>query len=112
MDSLQITGLSVKTYIGVYNWEQKILQPLLIDILIPKDFSSCEDQLANTLDYAKLCQKVTLFLETNRFQLIETVAESITQLIKKEFSVHTLTVSVSKPFAMKNVANVQVSLTR
>ena len=112
MDSLQIKALSVMTRIGVYAWEQKIAQRLLIDISIPIDFRQCADQLANTIDYEKLCQQLTDYLEANAFQLIETVAERVVQFIKEEFKIEQLTVSVSKPQAIKNAADIRVTTTR
>ena len=112
MDVLKITALSVHTKIGVYDWEQKINQQLLIDISIPADFSSCEDHLSNTLDYDVLCQTVTEYVESNSFNLIETVAENVAQLIKNQFKVVQLTVAVSKPHAIKNAGGIQVIVTR
>ena len=112
MDSLHIKGLSVATRIGVFTWEQQISQRLSIDISIPADFSDCKDELANTIDYDKLCQHVTAYVETNAFNLIETVADKVARLIKEEFKLQQLTVSVSKPHAVKNAANIQVTVTR
>ncbi|MBA2709474.1 MAG: dihydroneopterin aldolase [Tatlockia sp.] len=112
MDSLQIKGLSVTTRIGVHAWEQQIEQRLLIDITIPSDFSECNDVLSDTFDYEKLCQQVTHFVESNAFQLIETVANQIAHLIKTEFKIAQLSVSVSKPHAIKNAANIQVTINR
>jgi dihydroneopterin aldolase len=112
LDSLHIKGLTVATRIGVYAWEQQIEQRLLIDITIPADFSACDDLLAKTVDYDKLCQQVTTYVESNAFQLIETVADRIAHLIKTEFKVEQLSVSVSKPHAIKNAANIQVTVTR
>lgn len=111
LDCIQIKGLTVGTRIGVYAWEQQISQRLLIDITLPADLSTCEDQLAKTVDYDKLCQLVTAYVEGNAFQLIETVALRIVELIQMEFKVEHPTVSVSKPQAIKNAANVQVTLT-
>jgi dihydroneopterin aldolase len=112
LDALHIKGLAVATRIGVYAWEQQILQRLLIDITIPADFRDCDDELAKTIDYDKLCQLVTTYLESNAFQLIETVADKVALLIKAEFNIGEITVSVSKPHAIKNAANIQVSVTR
>jgi dihydroneopterin aldolase len=111
LDCLHIDGLKVNTRIGVYAWEQQICQPLLIDISIPADFKVCDDQLAKTIDYDKLCQRVTDYVESNAFQLIETVAHQIVQLIKREFNVKELSVAVSKPHAVKNALNIKVSVT-
>jgi 7,8-dihydroneopterin aldolase/epimerase/oxygenase len=112
LDCLHIHGLTVTTRIGVYGWEQQIAQRLLIDITIFADFRACDDQLAKTIDYDKLCQQVTHYIESQAFQLIETVADGVAQLIKTEFNIEQLTVSVSKPHAIKNAANIQVTVTR
>lgn len=112
MDQLTISSLSVLTKIGVHKWEQAIDQRLLIDITIPTDVSNCQDELINTIDYDKLCQQVTTYVESNQFALIETVAERVAQLIKNEFMVNTLTVRVAKPQAIKNAANVAITVTR
>lgn len=111
-DYLHIKSLKVATRIGVYNWEQQIQQTLLIDISLPMDFSTCQDELRSTLDYATLCKKVTDFVESTSFQLIETVANQVANLIKSEFKVSDLIVKVSKPHAVKNAADIQVVVTR
>lgn len=112
MDTLNIKSLSVSTKIGVYSWEQRINQQLLIDITIPADFSSCEDNLANTIDYAALCQMVTEFVQAQSFQLIESVANKVADLIQQEFKVINLTIAVSKPHAVKNAGTIQVVINR
>lgn len=112
MDTLNITALSVATKIGVHLWEQRINQRLLIDLSISTDFSSCQDTLTNTIDYDALCQAVTLYVESKSFQLIETVANEVAELIQKDFKVTKLTVAVSKPHAIKNAGNVQVVVNR
>lgn len=111
-DSLRITALSVATQIGIHAWEQRITQKLLLDITIPVDLSTCNNELANTVDYEALCQLVTTFVESNAFTLIETVAEQVAQLVKDAFKVSALTVSVSKPHAIKNAGNICVTVNR
>ncbi len=111
-DNLRISSLRVSTHIGVHNWEQKILQPLLLDIVIPMDASLCQDQLSQTIDYDSLCQKIIHFIESNRFLLIETVATQVAQLIQKEFNIQHLSLSVSKPNAVKNAGNICININR
>lgn len=112
MDSLHIKALSVATRIGVHDWEQKINQQLLIDISIAADFSQCDDDLANTVDYDALCMQVTEFTQAKAFKLIESVAEEVAQLILRQFNVNQVKVGVSKPHAVKNAAQIQVVVTR
>ncbi|MFC3908523.1 dihydroneopterin aldolase [Legionella dresdenensis] len=112
MDNLIITGLAVETRIGTYEWEQHINQKLLLDLVIPIDCANCEEDLSKTLDYARLCECITNYIESNSFQLIETVAERVAALVKSEFHVETVSVKVSKPNSVKNAANIQVAVTR
>ncbi len=111
-DYLYITDLQVNTKIGVYNWEQAIRQRLSINLEIPLDISECNDKIENTLDYAKLCTVITEYIENNTFALIETVAESVATIIKSNFNLDNITISVSKPHAIANAGNVQIKITR
>jgi len=112
MDSLIITGLNIDTVIGVHAWEQKIKQKVLLDISIPSDFSNCLDFLANTLDYDALCSSITEFVEGKNFQLIETLANEVCRHVKESFKVAKLTVTVTKPHAVKNAGAIQVRVER
>ena len=112
MDTLIIKSLNVATKIGVYDWEQRINQQLLIDITIPGNFREYQDILQDALDYDALCQTVTEFVQSNAFALIETVANKVAELIQQQFNVSTLTIGVSKPQAIKNAAMVQVIINR
>ncbi|MDI1352047.1 MAG: dihydroneopterin aldolase [bacterium] len=112
MDMLCINALSVATKIGVHAWEQRINQQLLIDITIPLDFSACQENLNNTIDYDALCHSVTHYVESQSFQLIETVANKVAQLIQQQFKVKSLTLSVTKPHAVKNAGVIKVVVTR
>lgn len=112
MDMLQIKALSANTHIGVHAWEQRILQQVLLDIDLHLDLTTCKNELTNTIDYDQLCQRVTVFIESNAFTLIETMAEQVAQLIKEEFHIDKLSVRVSKPHAIKNADNVCVTVNR
>ncbi|MFZ4077736.1 MAG: dihydroneopterin aldolase [Legionellaceae bacterium] len=109
---LTITELRTKTRIGVYAWEQKIDQTLLIDLDIPLDLTLVNNELKNTLDYSQLCETITTFVESNTFELIETAAEQIASLVKSRFNLTHLTLRVSKPNAIANARNVSVTLLR
>lgn len=112
MDHLSITGLKLSTRIGVYAWEQHINQTLLLDISCPIVLNKPHVTLAETLDYARLCQSVTAFVQARAFELIEHVAEQVAHLILTEFSVPSVTLSVCKPFACANAQHIKLSITR
>jgi dihydroneopterin aldolase len=112
IDKLCISALAINTRIGVHAWEQRILQTLLLDISIAVDLSTCNNDLANTIDYDALCQCITSFVESHTFTLIETVAEQVAQLVRETFGVTAITLTVCKPHAVKNAGNVCVTITR
>lgn len=114
MDTLNIKGLKVSTKIGVYAWEQRINQQLLVDISMDADFSNCQEDLSKTIDYAALSAEICLYVESKSFQLIETVANEVAHLIqqKVQLSLTQLTVGVSKPHAVKNAENIQIIIRR
>jgi dihydroneopterin aldolase len=112
MDQLIIQDLAVLTHIGVNDWEQRILQPVLLDIHIQTDFNNCQDKLENVLNYDALCQSVTRYVESQTFLLIETLANATANFIKEEFKLDKVTLSLSKPNAIKNAKNVKVIVTR
>ena len=112
MDMLHISALSIMTHIGIHAWEQRILQQVVLDIRIPMDLTTCKNELENTIDYDKLARNVTALVEATPFALIETLAETVALHIKDEFQVSELTLTVSKPQAIKNAGNVSVTITR
>lgn len=112
MDTLSITGLLVHTRIGTYAWEQHINQRLLLDLVLPVDCRDCADDLTKTLNYETLCQDVKTLVESRSFQLIETVANEVAVFICETYKVAPVTVSVSKPDAIKQAKNVQITVTR
>lgn len=114
MDLVIITGLEVATTIGAYDWEQDIKQTLIIDLELSCDVSEVakDDDLKDAIDYAKISTLIGTYLQASHFQLIETVAERISELVLSEFNIKKLTLTVSKPQAIENAQNVGVKITR
>lgn len=111
-DTLHISGLRILTHIGVYAWEQRIKQPLLLDITLFLSKRVEADALDQTLNYDALCQEITLLVESLHAALIETVAESVASFIKAHFSVMRVQITVHKPHAIRNASSVSISIER
>jgi FolB domain-containing protein len=109
---VHIYDLKVAAKIGIYGWEQAIDQTLLISVdaeLRPKDSARSLDE---SLDYEKLSQAIKHLLHEHAFELIETVAEAIMDLILIHPVVHAAKVLVKKPHAVPQSAGVGFSLYR
>ena len=113
-DILFIKDLTAKTTIGERKWEQQIKQTVHIDLEIMTDIkkAASSDLLTDALDYHALSVSILHYLENNKFQLIETLAEKLAEFIQQEFAVLKLRLTVSKPAALAGVKNVGVTIER
>ncbi|KTD02668.1 dihydroneopterin aldolase FolB [Legionella geestiana] len=112
MDTIEINGLAVSTRIGVHAWEQRILQPLLIDICMHTTLNNLGDDIARTVDYAAVAETVTETLAKGTYHLIETVAETVVECVRRVAGDIRVVVAVSKPTAIRNARDVRVCIDR
>ena len=114
MDILFLNELRIATTIGVYAWEQAITQHVLIDLEIAtnSDTAASTDNIDDALNYATVAERVTQFVSTNKYQLLETLAEQVAQFLHQEFQVTWLRLRVAKPGAVANAKQVGVIIER
>jgi 7,8-dihydroneopterin aldolase/epimerase/oxygenase len=111
---IYLRELRVAAVIGIYEWEQRIRQTLVIDLEMGADIraAAATDSIAQTLNYKAVAERVTAFVEATRFQLIETLAERIADILMGEFKIPWIKVSISKPGAIKGSRDVGVVIER
>jgi dihydroneopterin aldolase len=99
MDIIFLSEVKVQTRLGVPEWERMIPQTILLDIEIGYDLTiACKsDDVADTIDYGIVVDRIRQTLAENSFQLVEALAEHICQLILKEFGALNVKIKVAKP---------------
>lgn len=114
MDTVFIRELRVDTVIGVYDWERSVRQTLLLDLEMAWDNrpAAAGDRLDAALDYAAVSERIMAYLAQQRFQLIETLAERVAELVLAEFGVPWLRLRVCKPGAVAAARDVGVLIER
>ncbi|MFL0798022.1 MAG: dihydroneopterin aldolase [Cellvibrionaceae bacterium] len=114
MDKVFICGLKVDTVIGVYDWERKIRQTLLVDVEMSTDIrpAAAEDDLGKALDYHRISIRLQEMGKENSFQLIETLAEKMAAMLLTEFPITQLTLSLQKPGAVPDAQTVGITIAR
>ena len=114
MNILFIKELSVYATIGVYGHEREIKQELKIDMEI--DFNihaaGATDDIADAIDYEAISNRTLEYVGGSKHFLIEAVAENLSQLLLNEFPIEQLTLTISKPGAVKNALGVGIKITR
>lgn len=114
MDKVFISGLKADAVIGVFDWEREIRQTLIVDVEMAADIkkASLTENLADALDYNAISIRLVSYIEQSSFQLIETLAEHLSDILREEFSVKWLKLTLSKPGAVKAANNVGVIIER
>lgn len=114
MDRVFIEQLQVETLIGVYDWEREGKQKLLIDLCMAWDNrpAAAADRLDLALDYARVCQRIEQYAAQQAFELVESFAEQLAQLLRNEFGIPWLRLKITKPAAVPRARGVGVEIER
>jgi dihydroneopterin aldolase len=114
MDIIFIRDLRVETVIGVYDWERKIKQAVSIELEMATDIAAAArtDTIDNALDYKAVAKRVIKFVGESQFELVETLAERIAEIVRAEFDVPWLRLTVSKPGAVRGARDVGIIIER
>ncbi len=114
MDKIFLRELKVDTIIGIWDWERKIRQTIVIDLEMSADIAkaAATDDIKDTLDYKGVAKRVQQFVAESSFQLVETLAERIAGIIRDEFDVAWVRVQVHKPGAIRGSRDVGIDIER
>ena len=114
MDTIFITDLRIDTVIGVFDWERRIKQTVSLDLEMGTDIRKAaqSDQLDDTLNYKAVAKRLISFVEESQFQLVETLAERIAEIILQEFQVPWVRLFVHKPGAVRGAKDVGIQIER
>lgn len=100
-DQLAITGIEVFGRHGVFEAEQVDGQTFVVDLKLDLDLSRAgnSDDLGDTVDYATLTQRVHDLVASERWDLIERVAQRVADLVLDDDRISAATVTLHKPQA-------------
>ncbi|MFT3805773.1 dihydroneopterin aldolase [Arenimonas sp.] len=114
MDKVFIEALEIECVIGIYDWERKIRQPVVLDIEMDFDNRkpAASDDIADTLDYKAVSKRLIQFVSESEFGLVERLAEHCCAIILDEFAVSRVKLKLSKPGAVRGAKAVGVIVER
>ena len=113
-DVIYIRDLRIQVIIGIFGWEREVRQEVSIDLEMSFDCkkAAASDAIEDTLDYKKITKDVIKFVEASSFQLQESLAEAIAEMIKLNHGVESLKLRVSKPGALRYADDVGIIIHR
>ena len=114
MDLIFLTDLRVETVIGIYDWEREIRQTVAVDLEMGTDITRAAetDDIQYTLNYKAISKRLIEFIDSSQFELIETLAEKIAMILRTEFGVRWVKVTLHKPGAISGSRDVGVIIER
>jgi dihydroneopterin aldolase len=97
--TIEISGLSLFTHVGVTAAEREVGQRLLIDVRL--DVGECDatvtDRIEDTVDYAKVCDTANLVAQARSYKTLERLCTGIADKLLSEYEAHAVWVKAAKP---------------
>lgn len=114
MDIIFLGGLEIETVIGIYDWERTIKQKIILDIEMAFDIKKAAqtDDIAYTLDYKAVSDRIATFAEASEYYLVETLAEEIARIILTEFPTPWVKITLNKIGAVSRARDVGIIIER
>ena len=114
MDIVFLRDLRIDTVIGIYGWERRTRQTLIFDLEMSADIAraAATDDIGDTLNYKAVAKRLIQFVGESDFQLVETLAERCAQIIREEFGVRWVRLTLNKKGAVRGATDVGVIIER
>ncbi len=114
MDIIYLKDLRIETVIGIYGWERQVKQIIVLDLDMSADIkkAAATDNIEDTLNYKAVAKRLIEFVSHSEFQLVETLAEKITEIILNEFNVSWVRLQLNKKGAVRGARDVGIIIER
>jgi len=114
MDIIFLHDLTIETIIGIYDWERKEKQSVVLDLDMAADIrrAAASDAIDDTLNYKAVAKRLIDFVGHSEYQLVETLAERVAEIVLTEFDVKWLRLRVNKKGAVRYAGDVGVIIER
>jgi 7,8-dihydroneopterin aldolase/epimerase/oxygenase len=97
--TIEITGLSLFTHVGVTAAEREVGQRLLLDLRL--DVGDCDatvtDRIEDTVDYAQVCDSANLVAQQRSYKTLERLCAAIADRLLSQYDAQAVWVKASKP---------------
>ena len=112
MAIIRITDLSLKTIIGIFDWERKRKQKVVINVELEFNASKAvkTDNVDDTVDYKVITKKIIQHVGESKYFLLEKMAGSVLKIVLEDQRVKWAKVRIDKPGALRFARSVSVEL--
>ena len=97
--TIEVSGLSLFTHVGVTAAEREVGQRLLLDLRI--DAGECDatvtDRIEDTVDYAQVCEMANLVAQQRSYKTLERLCTAIADRLLGQYPAQAVWVKAAKP---------------
>jgi dihydroneopterin aldolase len=114
MDKIFLSQLSIECIVGIWEWERRVKQTVVIDVEMAADIrrAAATDSIEDTIDYKRVAKRLLAFVGESQYQLVETLTEQIARVIVTEFGVTWVKVRLNKRGAIRGARDVGIEIER
>ena len=114
MDRIHIRGLTLRTYVGIDPEERQKKQDVILNITLFLDLrkAGASDDIADTVDYSALKNRIVEQVESSRFNLLERLAQAVAEIALSDRLVRRVEVTADKPGALRFARSVAATVER
>lgn len=97
--TIEISGLSLYTHVGVSEAERELGQRLLLDLRIDvgEVDATVTDRIEDTIDYSAVCQMANLVAQQRTYKTLERLCSAIADRVIEQFDANAVWVKAAKP---------------
>ena len=97
--TIEVTGLSLYTHLGVTEAEREVGQRLVIDLRL--EVGECDaivtDRVEDTIDYAEVCEAVALAAQQRSYRTLERLCAAVAERLVEHFGAESVWIKIAKP---------------
>jgi dihydroneopterin aldolase len=114
MDKIFLSQLSIECIVGIWEWERRVKQTVVIDVEMAADIrqAAATDSIEDTIDYKRVAKRLIAFVGESQYQLVETLTEQIARVIVTEFGVTWVRIRLNKRGAIRGARDVGIEIER
>ena len=97
--TIEVSGLSLFTHVGVTAAEREVGQRLLLDLRLDvgESDATVTDRLEDTVDYAEVCNTANLVAQQRSYKTLERLCAAIADRLLERYAAHAVWVKAAKP---------------
>jgi dihydroneopterin aldolase len=97
--TIEISGLSLFTHVGVSAAEREVGQRLLLDLRLDvgEVDATVTDRIEDTVDYGEVCELANLVAQQRSYKTLERLCAAIADRLLDQYDAHAVWIKAAKP---------------